>query len=382
LVYPKNLHGVFRGFPGFFWQILFLEKRSFMRFSVHPISRYLSCLLGLLACLLMIAPQLSWAVGTPSGTTISSSATLTYAIGAGPTTTATSNSVSFLVDKKVNLLVAEVSGSSTSVSIGQIGAVTTFTVTNLGNDPQGFDLAAALASGNPALGGIVPFTTNNFSATGLQVFVDSNANGVYDPGVDTATSIPSLAAGVSQKVFIVGNIPVIVLNGQQSVISLTATAVTPTTMAPLSATTGAETPMAVDVVFADSAGVTAGDIARDAKHSAYSAYLVGGVNLALIKSVASVLDPSGTAVLMPGAVMTYQIAVVLSGAGTATNLVIADPLPANTTYVPSSISVNGVAKTDAADADNAQFATNTVSVSLGNVAAPANIVITFRATIN
>jgi hypothetical protein len=45
--------------------------------------------------------------------------------------------------------------------------------------------------------------------------------------------------------------------------------------------------------------------------------------------------------------------------------------------------VDGVAKTDAADADNAQFitATQTVSVSLGNVAAPANIVITLRATI-
>ena len=152
---------------------------------------------GLWICLLLIAPQVSWAAGTPSGTTISNSATLTYAIGAGPTTTATGNIVSFVVDKKVNLLVTEVSGSATSVSIGQTGAVTTFSVTNLGNDPQGFTLVAALAVGNPATGGTPPFTTNNFSATGLQVFVDSNANGVYDAGVDTATSIATLSAGAS-----------------------------------------------------------------------------------------------------------------------------------------------------------------------------------------
>jgi uncharacterized repeat protein (TIGR01451 family) len=134
-------------------------------------------------------------------------------------------------------------------------------------------------------------------------------------------------------------------------------------------------------VFADSAGA-AGDIARDAKHSAYDAYLVNGVNVILTKTVASIVDPNGTAVLMPNAVMTYQIVAALTGSGTADNLVITDPLPANTTYVPNSITVNSVAKTDAVDADNTQFSANTVTVTLGNVAAPANFVITFKATIN
>jgi uncharacterized repeat protein (TIGR01451 family) len=334
---------------------------------------------GLWICLLLIAPQISWAAGTPSGTTISNSATLTYAIGAGPVTSATGNTVSFVVDKKVNLLVTEVSGSATSVSIGQTGAVTTFSVTNLGNDPQGFTLTAALAAGNPATGGTPPFTTNDFSATGLQVFVDSNANGIYEAGVDTATSIPTLAADASQTVFIVGDIPATALSGQQSVVGLTATAVVPTTMAALVATAGPDT-AGVDVVFADGAGVADG--ARDAKHSSYDAYLVSGVNVALTKTVSSVVDPNGTAVLMPNAVMTYQIDVVLTGSGTADNLVITDPLPANTSYVPNSITVNSAAKTDAVDADNAEFSANTVTVTLGNVAAPANIVITLKATIN
>jgi uncharacterized repeat protein (TIGR01451 family) len=364
---------------GFFRTLKF--KGAIIRLPHQSIFSSLTHLFGAWPFLLLIAPQAGWAVGTTSGTTISNRATVTYVIGVAAPFIEPSNTVSFLVDKKVNLLVAETSGSSTSVNIGQTGAVATFQVTNLGNDPQGFNLAAALATGNPAPGGTAPFTTNDFNATGLQVFVDSNANGVYDPGVDTATSIPTLASGSSQKVFIVADIPATVVNGQQSVVSLTATAVAPATMVPLVATVGPDT-AGLDVMFADSTGVAVGDIASDAKHSAYAAYFVSTVNVALTKSVTSVIDPNGTAELVPGAVMTYQITVVLSGNGTATNLVITDPLPTDTTYVPGSIIVGGVAKSDAADADNAQFAANTVSVSLGNVAAPANFVITFRATIN
>lgn len=349
----------------------------------RPKFNFRTRLLGLCAGLLLLAPQPGWAVGTSAGTFISNSAVVTYVIGAGPPSTVDSNTVSFLVDKKVNLVIAEVSGSATSVNIGQTGAATTFSVTNLGNDPQGFNLIAALATGNPATGGTAPFTTNNFSATGLVAYADSNNNSIYDPLTDTATSITNLASGVSQKVFIVGNIPATTLNGQQSVVSLTATAVVPATMAALVATLGADT-AGVDVVFVDGAGVAAGDIARDAQHSAYGAYIASGVGFVMNKTVLSVLDAQGTAVVMPGAVLTYQIVATLSGAGTATNLVIADPLPANITYIPGSIAVDGIAKTDAADADNAQFitATKTVSVSLGNVASPANVVITFRATIN
>ena len=121
-----------------------------------------------------------------------------------------------------------------------------------------------------------------------------------------------------------------------------------------------------------------------AQANATGNYVASGMGFVMNKTVLAVLDTQGTAVVMPGAVLTYQIVATLSGAGTASNLMVTDPLPINTTYVPGSIMLNGVSKTDAADADQAQFigATQTVSVSLGNVAAPANTVITFRATIN
>jgi uncharacterized repeat protein (TIGR01451 family) len=350
-------------------------RASLIKSNIHTILRGLCC------GLLLVAPQLVLAVGTPSGTTISNTSTLMFAIGAGAPSSVTSNTVSFLVDKKVNLIVAEISGSPTSVNKGQTGAVTRFSVTNLGNDLQGFKLATALATANPA--GPPPFATNDFSATGLAAYADINNNGIYEPLIDTATSIPSLAAGASKNVFIVGDIPANVLNGQQSVVSLEAIAVTPVTMATLVATAGPNT-SGVDIVFADNAGVAAGDIARDARHSAYAAYLAGGLDLILSKSVIRVQDPNGTTTLMPAAIITYQIVATLAGSGTAANLVITDPMPANTTYVAQSIVVNGITKTDAADADNAQFitASQTISISLGNVASPANAVITFRATIN
>jgi len=352
-----------------------------MQYFARQIIKLRTCHSSVWLCLLLFIPQLSWAIGTPSGTTISNQATATYVIAANPPSTVSSNTVSFLVDRKVNVLVAEVSGSPTLVNSGQLGAVISFTVTNLGNDAQGFNLFAALALGNPAIGGIAPFTTNDFNATNLQVFVDSNGDNLFDPLVDTAPSIPFLAADTSQTVFVVGDIPASVNLNQQSVVSLTATAVAPTTMAALVATVGGNT-AGVDVIFADGAGVPSIDTLGDARHSAYDAYLASVANLTINKSIVSVLDPSGGAVVMPGSVLTYQIAVTLTGSGTASNLVITDSLPAEITYIPESISVDGTAKTDAADADNTQFATNTITVTLGNVAAPANIFIKFRATIN
>jgi uncharacterized repeat protein (TIGR01451 family) len=321
------------------------------------------------------------AAGTAAGTSISNSAVLSYTTSTATPATATSNIASFLVDQKINLLVVEVTGSTTIVGAGQARAVTTFSVTNLGNAPQGFNLTAALALANPA--GALPFSVNNFSATGLVAYADANNNGIYDPLIDTVTSIATLAADASQKVFVVADIPTTVLNNQQSVVSLTATATVPATMVALVATLGPDT-ATVDFVFADAAGVASGDLSRDAKHSAFAAYLNSGAGLTLNKSVVNVLDPMGSATLMPGAVMTYQIVATLAGSATANNIVISDPLPANTTYLPSSIVVNNIAKTDAADTDNAQFitASKTLVISLGNVAPPANFVITFRATIN
>ncbi len=347
-----------------------------MQFSSLPKSNSSAGLLGVCAWLLLIAPQIGWAAGTTAGTTISSSATLAYRLGvvAQPNITSTAT---FLVDEKVNLTVA--GGVTTSVASGSTAQATAFTVTNNTNSALDFSLAVTSA-----------IAGDNFDPAACSAFVESGATAGYQAAQDIATYIDELPADATRTVYVVCDIPAALVNGNNGLVGLTATAHGNFNAAGyvaaagalggvITQTAGADTAN-VDILFADVAGTE--DIARDAKHSARNTYSVALPSLTITKTIASVLDPKGTAVLMPGAVMTYQIAAVLSGGGTITNLVITDPLPANTTYVPGSISVNGAAKTDAADADNAQFAANTVSVSLGNVAAPANVVITFRATIN
>lgn len=347
--------------------------------------------ISLCALLSLSFPSFSWATGSPSGTVIRNQASVDYVIGTSPATSSPSNFVDLVVDKKINLLVAETTGSATLVSAGQTGAITTFTVTNLGNDPQDFLLTATLANGNPAVNGIAPFTLNDFNATGRLVYVDVNDNGLYEPTIDTATSITGLNADASKTVFIISNIPSTINTGQQSVVSLTATA-TALGGSALSATLGADTLMNVDTVFTDIAGVSDG--ARDAQHSAYAAYLSNAVNVTLNKTIVSVQPASGAAVsspatgdpaLRPGSVLTYQIVASFSGIGSIDNLVITDPLPADTTFVPGSILVNGTPQTDTIDppTDNTDFTGNVITVNRGQITTPAsNVVIQFKATIN
>jgi uncharacterized repeat protein (TIGR01451 family) len=372
---------------------------------------------GIWTCLLMILPQFSWAVGTISGTAISNSATLTYSIGVGPTSTSSSNTVSFTVDDKVNVLVA--GGVITNGSAAQTRAATPFTVTNNGNATQGYSLVAGNALNGAYTVNATAITDTFDPATALRICLDDGTGGgTADDGILQAgelaacpaapgvTQILSLAPNATAHLLVVTDIPASgpgSNNGDAAVVSLHASTLWPNpngayaTEEPAGAVAGnpvnpgtyppAANTAGVDVVFADSAGVVAGDIASDGAHSTYGAFSISGVNVVLTKTITSVVDPSGGPVVMPGAVMTYQIAVAVSGSGTATSLVITDPLPTENTYVASSIVVDGASQTDPVDppADNTDFGVttaNAVTVNLGNVAAPANHVITFRATIN
>ena len=331
------------------------------------------------AGILLAFSQAGWAVGTPSGTTISNSATLAYSIGGTAQPDITPAAATFLVDEKINLTVA--GGMTIGVASGSTAQATAFTVTNNANSPLDFNLAVTSAIA----------AVDVFDPTACSAFVESNAvpDG-YQAGTDTATFIDELPADATLTVYAVCNIPAALAPGNTGVAGLTATArgdfnatgyvATPGAPgAPITATAGADT-VNMDIVFADVAGTE--ELSRDAAHSDRNTYVVANASLTISKTIAGIIDPNGTAELMPGAEITYQIVVAIAGTGTVSGIVITDPLPAETTYVNESVVVDGAAKTDAADADNVQSAANTVSVSLGNVAAPANIVITFRATIN
>jgi uncharacterized repeat protein (TIGR01451 family) len=136
----------------------------------------------------------------------------------------------------------------------------------------------------------------------------------------------------------------------------------------------------------DVAGSAVGDGARDGKHSATGAFgvSVGALNVNLNKTVA-ILDQWGGNLAIPGATLRYTIAASIKGGGTANNVVISDPLPANTTYTANSLRLNNTALTDIADTDAGDVGLttpNAVTVKLGNLTSSSPIqTITFEVKI-
>jgi uncharacterized repeat protein (TIGR01451 family) len=101
--------------------------------------------------------------------------------------------------------------------------------------------------------------------------------------------------------------------------------------------------------------------------------------------------------LNPGDVLEYTLTATNNGFDNATQTVLTDPIPANTTYVPGSLVIvsgaNAGTKTDASGDDQADFnaGTNTVTFRLGTganastggiVATSASFTVRFRVTVN
>ena len=336
----------------------------------------------------MLGATPAFAAGTASGSSILNTATINYQVG-GVAQTALTASNTITVDRKVNLTVAEVGASTTSVVPSQAVAVTTFTVTNNSNATIDIGLAATQLAG-----GAAPFAggTDNFNIGTPTMYVDTNGNGTYDAGTDTAiTYIDELAADASKTIFIVGSIPVTQVNGDIAAVVLTGTAQEGLCVgaqgANITATAGANT-AGVDTVLADVAGTD--DAVTDGKHSARDDYKVAAPVLTVAKLSRVISDPingvSPNAKMIPGAVIEYCITVSNSATGaTATNVVITDSLPAQTTYLSSFGVFEGgtvAASVCSGGTGTGTYAAPTVTGNLGSIAASATKTVYFRATIN
>lgn len=321
---------------------------------------------------------------TPSNTDITNQATLAYSSGTGGGAVAqpniSSNITTFKVDKLVRLLVAELGGSPTTAtpntlfSAGGAGNVTTFTVTNQGNDPQGYVLAGvATAAGSVQLPpGGTTYTNSITPAINCSTFVDGNANGTYQFAGDTAIAIPTLAPGASATVFVVCDIPSTaanptVVNGAIAVTELVATTANNATCAAngtgcVVTSTAGSTPLSsvdnftlVDTVFGDIvAGSAAGDALRDGKHSARDAFVIASATITVVKTQSVLCDTAnfagnGTTIFpraLPGAYIQYKITITntnLVGAS-ATLTTITDALQtANVTMDPNLVTATAAA---------------------------------------
>ncbi len=341
----------------------------------------------ILSATIVAAP--AYAAGTVAGSSVVNTATVNYNVGS-VAQTAVNASDTFIVDRKINLTVAEVGTITTTVSPGQPAAVTSFTVTNTSNETLDFLLTLAQQpnSTTAAHGG-----SDSFDMTGLSLFRDVNGNGTYESGTDTAiTFIDELAADASVTILAVGNVPAGLATGAVAGLTLTATARegagVGTQGAAITQTVGANT-AAKDTVFADTSGAATGDVARDGSHSDDDDYTVSAAAITVAKVSSVISDPfNGTTnpKMIPGATIEYCIRVSnASGGAAASSVAISDIVPTTLTFIAGSIKLNGTVTGAVCNTDGVaggSFASGTVSGTIATIASPDTRTLVFRATVN
>jgi uncharacterized repeat protein (TIGR01451 family) len=324
------------------------------------------------ACCMFTAGT-AWAAGTTAGTTITTTAAVTF-VQDGVNHTMTAGS-SFIVDRALNVLVTKNSDVNTAPTPSNVAL--SFLVSNTSNTTLRLALSA------------VSKATNTWTMSNVRIFRDNNSGSTWDAGdtlYNDASTFGDLASNISITVLIVADTPAGLTINQTALYDLVATAVDAGTLNASAPTTGPDT-SGVDTVFLDIAGSAAGDAARDGKHSATGVFSISdsALNVVLNKTVA-VLDQWGGSLAIPGATLRYTIAATTTGGGTANNVVVSDPLPVNTTFIANSLRLNNTALTDIADTDAGDFGAttqNTVTVKLGNLTSSSGIqTITFDVKIN
>jgi len=298
-----------------------------------------------------IVPATVHAVGTPAGTAIENTASVSFSISGTPASVNSNTStlaVAEIIDVSVTLQSPTVSATS-----GATGVPLVFLLTNIGNSSEAFSL-----SGDSVLVGDdfdpIPSTT--------YVYIDSDGSGDLSGG-DTAyvsgSNDPVLAADASIGIILVNDMPGGLADGLAGRSELT-----------VAALTGTGTP---GTVFAGlgTGGVDAVIGTTTAEGAIFGQYIIGDISVSAVKSQ-SVSDSFGGTQPVPGAEITYQIIVTAAGSGTAVGAVFADMIPSDTTYLGGSLSLNTVGLSDVADADAGSYSTTpsaAVSVALGDLTA-------------
>jgi uncharacterized repeat protein (TIGR01451 family) len=324
------------------------------------------------AMVFVFAPDVQ-AAGTAAGSNIVNTASATFTDPAGTPQTASSNTSILQVDEILDVTVVSNDAGNVSVNTPSTNQVLSFKITNTGNGAETFVLAATGTVGG-----------DQFDPTSVRIYID-DGDGVFNAGTDTlyvaGTNDPTLLADGNQTIFIVSNIPTGLGNGDIGSASITATAKTgsgtPGTTFPTQGTGGSD-------------AVVGSTTATAAKTNGYAVTHAGAT---LAKS-SSVLDPFGGSNAIPGATITYSLVFTATGTGNLTSAAVTDSIPAGSTYVAGSLTLDATGLTDGTGDDAGKFdaapagsnAKGLVTVSLGTVAAaaaPGTVhTVTFKVTID
>jgi uncharacterized repeat protein (TIGR01451 family) len=305
------------------------------------------------------------ASGVPPGTQIKNTVAVTYTQD-GVTSSGTADNV-VTVDQLVDVVASWQDGAPVQASVGVSTIGLLFKLTNTGNGTDRYTLTAAARPGSD----------QEFSAEKCRIYLDNDHDGRYsdaDPLYIQGANDPSLAGDASVGVLVVCSIPGNAPNDAKGPVQLVATSHS------YSGKLGDVKPGAgvsgVDIVLGASGGIA----------SATGTYWARNVEYSL-KSTQVIVGPHGGNVAASGGTITYTLTLQPSGDATGHNLVVVDPIPRYTTYVPGSLIYDGVQLGDGdGDGDQGDFNLshpNAATIYVGDMpgTAPPHS-ITFQVTIN
>ncbi len=274
---------------------------------------------------------------TPAGTPIANTATLTFQAADGSSPALTSNTVTLQAAEILNVTIA--ADAEARTTRGNETVAVGFVVTNTGNGTEDYTLAIGSAAAGVAVD---------------RLAVDSDGDGVYSATADQALApgaALTLTPGQVVRVFVLVDAAQI---GGGTAISARVTARTG------SGAAGTTFP---------AAGDGGGDAIVGATGATASAtsQLSPTAGLPTLTKSQSVLAPDGSARAIPGAIVTYRL--VAGFVGATRGVVIDDPVPAGTSYVPGSLRLDDATLTDAGDTDAGTASATAIRVALGDVAA-------------
>jgi uncharacterized repeat protein (TIGR01451 family) len=269
--------------------------------------------------------------GVPSGTTIDNQVSIDYNDSASdpyPQVVAYANA-----GTGGRVTVNEVNSFTTAIApaaqSGDPGDVVRYlvSVTNTGNGSDSYNLTL----------------TSSSQGWSWTFYIDDDDNGVWNGTEPLATNTGAVSSGSSQGMWAVATIP-----------AGTADAVVDASVFRFTSVDNG--------AFGEQTGTTT----------------VTAPVLSLDKAV----NPSGDQ--PPGTTLTYTVDVINSGTGNATNVVIKDAIPANTTYVTGSMLIGVTPQTDASDSptDESECNGSTAIFGVGTVATGVTVTVQFQVTID
>src|SRR3569833_4632935 len=299
------------------------------------------------------------ATGAAAGTSIENKATATFLNGA-TTQSVDSNTVTIVVDELLDGAVTSRDGGN--VNLGSSGAVLSYQVHNAGNGPEAFKVVA-----DPTV------TGDDFDPSVTTIAYDSNNNNTYDAGIDTIIPVggatPSIAADSNVRVFVVTALagsPADVITAK---VRLTATAATG--HGPAGTKFAGQGVGGSDAVVGTS---TAEDNALGT--------LIAQIGSVTLTKTAAVSNPFGGTDPVPDAAVTFSLAAKVTGTGSVNGLTVTGAIPTGTTYVPSTLKLDGNALTDATGDDAGTASASGISATNNSTAGGSTHTVTFSVKID